>query len=519
MLERNCVPSADRIRVAPFMQKYFIKLPATDGRIPQKLFESTAVLPNGIRTVITEDGAIWLANGNGITRLAAEGEYKLDRISYFSAPRYLFDNNIRAMMADGNGIWVATDGGVSHIWYESITYEKKAAVYDCRILSRQSRHGFVSEPRFEREGDFERFTHESADNDGLWTAMYAAGACYEYAVTGTEGSYNRALTTVKAVLSLMDVTGRPGYPARSFIVKGEKLPKDGFWIPCDDGSVIWKSDTSSDEIVGHVLIYLLAHELLPDADIKARTEKAIYDLCTHMMTNGRYLVDVTGKPTRWGKWSVEYFNGIGRCDSPLNAAEYLAAMKVGAYLTGEKAFEDEYRKAAVEDGYADIMCEQLIRREEINFSDEELCYLSSLPLILLEEDEGLRAKFRTGMSQWWENIRREANPLWTYIYKLIATDEPCDMEAALWTLRRLPMDMRYTDAGIANRADLEFEEDVDRFNKRQFKNLLPPDERRIMKWNGNPFVLESGGNNLSEEPGTVYTFPYWLARYYGFIEE
>ena len=128
MLERNCVPSADRIRVAPFMQKYFIKLPANDGRIPQKLFESTAVLPNGIRTVTTEDGAIWLANGNGITRLAAEGEYKLDRISYFSAPRYLFDNNIRAMMADRNGIWVATDGGVSHIWYESITYEKKAAV-------------------------------------------------------------------------------------------------------------------------------------------------------------------------------------------------------------------------------------------------------------------------------------------------------------------------------------------------------------------------------------------------------
>ncbi len=523
MLGKNCVSPADKISVAPFWQKHCEKLLPDAYGIPRQLlnFDTAKNLPDGtcVSVVTTEDGAVWLGSENGLTRIAAEGEYHRDRLQFFSAPRFLHDNCVRALLADGNGVWVRTETGVSHIWYEQMTYSKKAAVYDGRILSRQTRHGFVTSPHFAAEGDFENFSHYSSDNDGLWTAMYAAGACYEYAVTGSEDSLNRARTTVNAVLHLMDITGRPGYPARSYIEKGEPLPGDGFWIPYEDGSVIWKSDTSSDEIVGHVLIYLLAYELLPDGDIKAHIKEVIADLCDHILSNGRYLVDVTGKPTRWGKWSLEYFNGIGYCDSPLNAAELLAALKVAAHITGEERFAKAYREIAIDDGYADIMCEQLIRREEINYSDEELCYLSYLPLVILEEDEALRAKFRLGMSQWWENIRREANPLWTYIYKLIAPEEDCDLEDCLWTLRRLPLDMRHSDAAVADRADLIYEEGLDRFNKRQIKNLLPPDERRIMKWNGNPFAVEKGGNILEEEPGTVYTLPYWLGRYYGFIEE
>ncbi|MGN1451694.1 MAG: hypothetical protein ACI4XQ_06320 [Eubacteriales bacterium] len=521
MLGRNSAAEKDRIRVSAFMQKKCEQMALDDHRVPKELSESAAApLPNGAPGCMcrTSDGAVWIGNANGLTRTAFDGDPR-DKVQFFAAPRYLADNRCVSLLPDGNGVWVRTETGVSHIWYEEMTYAGKAAVYDGRILSRQTRHGFVSEPHFDVKGDFDHFKHYSSDNDGLWTAMYAAGACYEYAVTGSEDSLKRAVTTVNAVLDLVDVTGRPGYPARSYILRGEKLPEDGFWVPYADGSLTWKSDTSSDELVGHFLIYLIAYELLPDENIRGHIRRVAAEICDGILANGCYLIDVTGRPTRWGRWSLEYFNGKGYSDASLNSAELLSFLKVTAHVTGEERFAEAYRRLAVDEGYSDIVCKYLERREEINYSDEELCYLSYLPLVILEEDEELRAKYREGMGQWCQNIRREANPLWTYIYKLIAPDEDFDMDSCLWTLRRLPLDMRYSDPAIVGRADIEYEQELDRFNKRQIKNLLPPDERRIMKWNGNPFAVETGGNILSEEPGTVYTLPYWLGRYYGFIVE
>ena len=167
----------------------------------------------------------------------------------------------------------------------------------------------------------------------------------------------------------------------------------------------------------------------------------------------------------------------------------------------------------------DLCCEYLSRKEPtINYSDEELCYLTYLPLILLETDPALRAKYKEGMGQWWQNIQRELNPLWTYIYKLIDPELDYDMEGCLWTLRRLPLDLRKFAPNNAHRDDLAFDDSIDRHGYHQMVTLLAPDERRVMKWNGNPFGLGDWGNPLEEEPGTIFTFPYWLGRYYGFLK-
>ncbi|MBQ5973126.1 MAG: hypothetical protein IJL69_02905 [Oscillospiraceae bacterium] len=520
MLNKYRAAEKDRIRVGTFWQKRVEQLAADDPRLAEHLPAAGTPLPSGAATcfVTTEDGAVWLGSDNGLTRCCEAEPYCRDRVQFFTAPRWLPDPKCLALAADGRGVWVRTETGGARIWMEEITYETKAAEYDSRICRRQLRHDFVTEPHFAQKDDWDHWRVESSDNDGLWTAMYAAGACFEYAVTGSEDSHMRARRTVNAVLSLVDVTGRPGYPARSFVVPGEKVPEDGLWIPREDG-VIWKSDTSSDELVGHFMIYLLAHELLPDEDIRRRTAEAAAAIADHIMANGRYLSDVTGKPTRWGRWSKEYFDGFGHSDQALNAAELLAGLKVAAFLTGEPRFAEQYRSVALDDGYADIVCTYLESIEELNFSDEELGYLSYLPLVLLEDDPFLRGRYREAMGQWWQNIRREANPLWTYIYKLIAPEVDYDMESCLWTLRRMPWDMRYSSAAVETRADVTYVEDTDRFGKRQIVDLLAPDERRIMKWNSNPFVPESGGGFLAEEPGTVYTFPYWLGRYFGFIEE
>jgi len=48
---------------------------------------------------------------------------------------------------------------------------------------------------------------------------------------------------------------------------------------------------------------------------------------------------------------------------------------------------------------------------------------------------------------------------------------------------------------------------------------LPADERPLGKWNSNPYRLDSSGEGRSEDDGAYFLLPYWMGRYYGFIEE
>lgn len=509
----------DSIELRPFLQKMVEKFPLDYAGAPA--CPKANPLPNGSADCwcYSKDGALWMGGKRGVLRMAQE-EYARDNVQYFNGPRYLADDIVKAIAPDGeNGVWVWTETGISHFYYKKMTMAEKAAIYNARVVERQMRHGFVTSPHFAREDDFTDYHLESEDNDGLWTAMYAAGACYEYAVTGSADALERAITTTKAVLSLVDVTGIKGYFARSFVTKDEHLPEDGFWLAKDDGEVFWKSDTSSDEVVGHFMIYLIAHDLLPDEELKAKIRQTAADIVDYVIANDYYFIDVTGRPTMWGNWNLDYFNGRGYEDTFLNAAEMLTMVKVAAYLTGEERFEREYKKLAFDLGYADLCCTYLARKEPtINYSDEELAYLTYLPLILLETDPELLAKYKYGMGELWRNIQRELNPLWTYIYKLMDPEIDYDMEGCLWTLRHLPLDLRAFSPNNTERDDLEFEEDVDRFGKRQIKTLLPPDERRIMKWNGNPFIPMDSGSPCYEETGTIFTLPYWLGRYYGFLK-
>ncbi len=170
------VSAKDEIVLKPFLQKMVERFPADYAGAPEK--PAASPLPNGSASnwCRAADGAVWLANDRGVVRLADESYFR-DNVQYFNAPRYLASDAVTAIFPDeSNGVWVWTDAGISHLFYQEMTMAEKAAVYDERVPLRQTRHGFVTDAIFSKEGDFSVVTHESSDNDGLWTAMYAAGA-------------------------------------------------------------------------------------------------------------------------------------------------------------------------------------------------------------------------------------------------------------------------------------------------------------------------------------------------------
>jgi len=54
---------------------------------------------------------------------------------------------------------------------------------------------------------------------------------------------------------------------------------------------------------------------------------------------------------------------------------------------------------------------------------------------------------------------------------------------------------------------------VDRQGLPEARTLLPPDERPVMKWNANPFVVDGGSGGHAEDDGAAFLLPYWMGRY------
>ena len=511
-------------RLRPYPQKFRTFHELGDARVPATLRDAPRPMPVGdLRAAaVASDGALWLGFPDGLVRDDPRAD-ALDRRQYFAGRRYLPDDEIVSLAPDAaGGIWARTRTGVAHIELRPMTLAAKAAVFERRIEERHNRYGMVASSHLRQPGEAASNEKVSSDNDGLWTAMYGAAECFRYAVTRSEEALARATRSLQALLFLEQVTGRPGFPARSCVKKGDPRPQDGEWHWTADGQYQWKGDTSSDEMVGHYFLFSIAYDGLPDEALKKRIRETVTRITDHVIQHGYNLTDLDGQPTLWGRWSLEYFSTPrGKPDSPLNALELLSFLKTAAHITGQARYETEYQKAARELNYAELSTRLLELREELNYSDEELAMLSFYPLFRYERDPALRGYYRRALQAWWENIQREKNPLWTFIYLSawdnLAVAPAVDLAGAVRTLYRTPIDLIEWTVRNSHRKDITLEGGLDRFQRPQTTRLLPPDERPVMKWNGNPFRIDGGSGGRSEDDGAFFLLPYWLGRRHQYL--
>jgi len=463
------------------------------------------------------DGAVWVAGRAAVARHTAREGWE-----YFAGRRYLPEGDVRGLVVEGaDRVWIRGDRGWSRIEFQPMTLEAKAEEFEKRIEARHNRYGLVADSQLLTPGDLAANRMVPSDNDGLWTAIYAGAECFRYAVTRSGEARARARRSIEALMKLEEITGQPGFPARSYIRKGDYRAPGGIWRDSPDGKHEWKADTSSDEIVGHFFAHALYYDLVAGEDEKPRLRATVDRIMSRIQDDGYNLVDrLTGKPTTWGEWSPEYFAAPrGREEVALGSAEALSHLRVAYHMTGKQRYLDGYRRLIDHHGYARNTTRYLeLRDREINYSDEELAMLSFYPLFLLEKDPGLRKIYLQGMDGWWENIQRQKNPLWIFIHQ-VATGSQGRTSEAVWTLARYPMDLIAWTVGNASRADVSMDADQDRFRRPQIRELLPPDERRVHKWNTNVFSPDGDSGGHSEDDGAAFLLPYWMGRYHRLIEE
>ena len=473
-----------------------------------------------------KSGALWLGSEQGAARFDPKARHRWDRWQYFHGRRWLQDNQVRNIHVEESGpvrkTWIRTATGVSLIEWRPMTLAEKADDFDKRIEARHVRHGMVADSRLRVAGDLSTNEKTDNDNDGLWTAIHLGAQAYRFAATRAPDARAKAQRSMRLLIRLEEITGQPGFPARSFVSTNEPPPDGGEWHPTPDGQWLWKGDTSSDELVGHYYGYALYFDLVAVPSEKRDIARVVSRITDHLIKHDYDLIDVDGKPTRWGQWSERYFQTEeGKYEAALRSLELLAFLKTAHHITGNQKYADAYQDR-IRRGYAEHL--RHYRRwpggGEINFSDDELAYLSYDPLLRYEKDRKLRGIYLDGLRFTWSQIRSNVNPLWNYISVASVGGRITRgvREDSRRTLERIPMDMIEWDMRNSHRTDVRFTEAKDRFSRPQLTEVLAPDERPVEKWNSNPFRPDGGAGGRAEDDGAYFLLPYWMGRYHGWVK-
>ncbi|MCL2507696.1 MAG: hypothetical protein FWF05_00825 [Oscillospiraceae bacterium] len=486
-------------------------------------YENIIHLPEGNikKIVIGENGARYYGTDLGL--IIQNGVHE----SFLGAELWLPDDEVTAIAAsgDGNILWVGTKKGVSRIVTTMMTLSEKAAHYQDMMEKYQIREGFAVVRKLTVKNDVTSGGVEISDNDGLWTACYAAAQSLRYAVTGEEEAIELARRSVRAMLRLNYVTGIPGFPARSYRRPGELRYGDGDieWHKASDdtGELEWKGETSSDEVMGHFFGLCYYYDLCADEEEKREIAAALQAIADHILEHDYTLCDTDGLPATWSHWGPGELNesDIWFWEKRINSFELLCILRVVHKMTGDEKYDAAYRDLVTNHHYALNSMQHKLDDAHDNHIDDHLGFLTSAVILRYEDDPMMRQFYLLALRHHWNYERIERCPYWNLIYGAFSGDT-CDIDVTVKSMRELPLDFVKHSVRNSKRPGLVWDDGAEYFGGgRQLKSPLPYDEKPVGMYDCNPFRADGGDGGMSLEFGCVYLLPYWFGRYYGLIGE
>lgn len=532
----------------------------------------------------------WVGGDKGLFRYCdGEKEY-YDKVMYFAADRDLKDNKVLNFCGNENEIWVRTETAVSHIELRMMSMEEKALMLLNETTRIVDRKGMISHRRLVEPWNTDKpHKFNCCDNDGGFTASFCIGETLHYAVLKKEKGADHAETlkirqiairALEACLLLMYIPGRAnGFIARSYVTKDAPVPDDGIFLRrCGDTAtvletddskrrgvngraykmphpeiperlsklftdegytaddIIFKCDTSSDEVTIHLVNLYYAHMVFgqEDAELDEMIKHNFAAVIDHIISNGYEYIDFHGGATSWAKWSKRYFRtDIGWGDGPINSAELLMFIKLATETCGkEERWQNEYEKL-INDGYAEMsklhydraFAASIIKHcdptEDIMYGDHMLSNLTFFMLNLLETDEKLKNMYYEGWQSWRQtSIGREHNPVYDIPFAVVyGSDSYYDEEKIKMWYYRHNTSMLASGVSLVGRSDVATKEYKAGYKHTSY--LLTPDERFISKHDRDPleYKNEDSGGKYCVEMCSPFTMSYWMGRYYGIIEE
>ena len=379
-------------------------------------------------------------------------------------------------------------------------------------------------------GNREFVAYNMPDN-AYMTGIYTGTLAMKYAVTGAPRDLEAARNSLAALHLLCNVSGVPGVLARAAWPKDKPMDDDGIWRESACGKYLWRGDVSTDQVAGVMYGFSLAHDLIATEEEKADIARDVIAMVNLVLNNDMRIVDVDGKPTRWGRYDPRY---VSRTEQ-MNALLWLQALKVAEQVSGETRYAELYRTWAVDEGYAELSVSARRKalpafRGMVNHSDDVLIFLAYASLLRHETDPVLRGQVLTSLRRSWEGegrfpgVKYEHNPFYAFIAAKYLADDTA-APGGVDTLRWFPLDMKWNKDTLSRYEELRgFAYDPAPKSPMPEAGLPLPVDRRSKTWSAwvqDPY--HSAGERDADEPieynGHDYLLGYWTGRYHDFIGE
>jgi len=485
------------------------------------------------------EGAMWLGTDVGVAR------YDGKTWSLRHSKRWLASDDVRDIAFDAEGTaWIATGAGVSAIRRKSMTLAQKADHFLDICLARHVRApGLVEKCTLEVPGDTSTAKPRDDDNDGQYTAMYLAMESFRYAETKDPQAKANAKKAFEALRFLQTVTETPGFVARTVIPSSWTSMADPnrkisdrqwaemmvenprekrvetHWHRSRDGKWLWKSDTSSDEITGHMYGYLFYYDLVADEAERRHVAAHVSKIVDYIIEGGYVLKGVDGTHTKWGVWAPERLNHDPDWapERGINSVEILSFLKLAYHMSGRQRYQDEYLRLLREHGYADNVKQAKTTHPAVRTHiDDELLALAYPCLLLHEDDPKLRRLYRASLDHWYAAAKDDLSPYFDFAYAACAGVRP-PSQVAVTSLRDASLDLVRWTVDNTHRADVRIVRTPE-WEHVQADRLLPLSERGVIRWDENPWRAVQGDDGHTESDGVWWLLPYWMGRYYGYIQ-
>ena len=484
---------------------------------------------------IVADGplaGVWLGTARGLVRFAT------DRWHYYAGRRWLPHDGVTAVATDTDGIWVATENGASFLEARSLTLAAKAAHYLDITVRRHNRLGLVAACDLDVPGDLSTFRRLQTPTDAFSTGLHLAALSFQYAVTGDPKIRTQANEHFAALSFLETVTPVPGLPARSIDRLYTRSANPNCTPFCDwqanaDLGFDWLSDTDTQTVMAYFFAFAVYYDLAADQPHRQEAAAVVARIADHLLDHDLFLYDWDGEPTTWGVWNPATLWQWYRERNPFaalrkygqvlpNSLQILMFMKAAHHMTGAARFATAYNTLIRDHALDNLIVNATVEMPIFtNHNTDQLVFLTHYPLLQYETDESLRDKYLYSLARAFAVNRVEQNSLFDFIHGAL-TEGTVDFDAvaAVETLRQTPLDLVDWRLENSHRADVT----IDPLPNRNGERLsdvtlppLPPDERALTLWNGDPFVLDGGGDGANEKAGSFWLLAYWLARYHEIV--
>jgi hypothetical protein len=364
--------------------------------------------------------------------------------------------------------------------------------------------GIVVDPVFDSPAGEQIVSYTHCGDAAIWTGHYLAAEAFRYNVTRSEEALDNVKVAVGGIATLLNITGT-NVLARCFVPMNspyapaiiQEETRNGIYANTRAG-YYWVGNTSRDQYSGVFFGLSVAYDLVDSADVRLAIAQ-IVTVLLDFLRNHNWLVTMPN-----GTVSTTF---LGRADQQLSLLQVGRRVNAGRFSTTY----DFYRLFLSSQVIMPIAFEVLSDDSYFKFN---LDSINLFDLIRLEQ-----SSFGGTYRQAYDVLRRHTDDHKNAFFNMIdrslnGPSEPRDSETRQmledWLLRPrrdVPVDLRgvYPACGAVDHA-CEAIPVVDR-------------PHTDFLWQRSPFQLVGQGSGRIETAGIDYILPYWMARYYGIVEE